>query len=144
MASFLLGDEYASSSSSSDEEVSRDIPPKAKASLPATATADIHLLPSVDELFFGNPSSVLTATPLRSSAAPKALSIKRKNEQMHPPAKKAVKKTALGNAFYKSQIAPFTPPQLRRPNISTEDRSSWNTLRTLAWQKKAKDARPSS
>ena len=121
MASFLLGDEYASSSSSSDDEVTRDIPPKATVSLPSTATADRHLLPSADELFTSNTSSVLTNTPLRSSAAPKALSMKRKNEQMHPPAKKAVK-TELGNAFYKSQIAPFAPPQLRRPNISTEDR----------------------
>ncbi|KAG6614767.1 uncharacterized protein IUM83_03935 [Phytophthora cinnamomi] len=135
MASFLLGDEYASSSSSSDEETSPGARPDAKQPLPAAAAPSTQLLPSADELFASDTSSVLTTN---RSAAP-APSHKRKNEQTSRPATKAVK-TETGKAARKPQIAPFAPPQLRRPNISTEERSSWNTEKTLALQRRARGA----
>ncbi|EEY56790.1 uncharacterized protein PITG_10299 [Phytophthora infestans T30-4] len=118
MASFLLGDEYASSSSSDEETSSRAtsniiVPPQ------AATPAMTQLLPSADELFASNTSG-------------------RKNEQVPRPATKAVKKET-GEAARKPAIAPFAPPQLRRPNISTEDRSSWNTDKTIAYQRKAKE-----
>ncbi|EGZ19671.1 hypothetical protein PHYSODRAFT_490402 [Phytophthora sojae] len=117
MASFLLGDEYASSS---EEESSPRARPVTKESAPVAAAPSTELLPSADELFASDTSS-------------------RKNEQTSRPATKAVK-TETGEAARKPKIAPFAPPQLRCPNISTEDRSSWNTDKTLALQRKAKEA----
>ncbi|KAF4046346.1 hypothetical protein GN244_ATG01181 [Phytophthora infestans] len=134
MASFLLGDEYASSSSSDEETSSRAtsniiVPPQ------AATPAMTQLLPSADELFASNTSGVLTTT---SASSMSATTHKRKNEQVPRPATKAVKKET-GEAARKPAIAPFAPPQLRRPNISTEDRSSWNTDKTIAYQRKAKE-----
>ncbi|GMF57519.1 unnamed protein product [Phytophthora fragariaefolia] len=117
MASFLLGDEYASSSSSSDKETSPRSHPDTKSPPPVAAAPRTQLLPSADELFASDTSSVLTAS---LSAAP-APAHKRKNEQASRPATKSVK-TEMGGAVRKPKIGPFAPPQLRRPNISTEER----------------------
>ncbi|KAE9035393.1 hypothetical protein PR003_g7862 [Phytophthora rubi] len=135
MASFLLGDEYASSSSSSEEETSPRAHPDTKELAPVAAATSTQLLPSADELFASDTSSVLTTNRSTISGP----SHKRKSEQTSRPATKAVK-TESGEAARKPKIAPFAPPQLRRPNISTEDRSSWNTDKTLALQRKAKEA----
>lgn len=114
MASFLLGDEYASSS---EEESSPRARPVTKESAPVAAAPSTELLPSADELFASDTSSVLTT----NRSTPSAPSHKRKNEQTSRPATKAVK-TETGEAARKPKIAPFAPPQLRCPNISTEDR----------------------
>ncbi|POM68889.1 hypothetical protein PHPALM_14893 [Phytophthora palmivora] len=136
MASFLLGDEYASSSSSSDEETCSRASPDTKAPCPNETTSKTLLLPSADELFAHNTSNALTS----SVSSTRVATQKRKNEHVARPATKAAK-TETGKTIHKPQIAPFAPPQLRRPNISTEDRSSWNTDKTLALQRKAKEAR---
>ncbi|KAH7463972.1 hypothetical protein PRIC1_006330 [Phytophthora ramorum] len=133
MASFLLGAEYASSSS--EEEASPSASPVTKAPPPVAAASNTQLLPSADELFSSDTSSVLTTN--RSTPVP--TSTKRKSELPSRPAIKYVK-TETGKAARRSKLAPFAPPQLRRPNVSTEDRSSWNTDKTLALQKKAKEA----
>ncbi|ETI57028.1 hypothetical protein F442_00590 [Phytophthora nicotianae P10297] len=136
MASFLLGDDYASSSSSSDEETSPTSCPHTIVPSPAARSAKAQILPSADELFSSDTSGVLTTSSVSTASA---TTHKRKNEQVSRPATKAVK-TGAGEAARKPKIAPFAPPQLRRPNISTEDRSSWNTDKTLAMQRKAKEA----
>ncbi|KAG7397595.1 hypothetical protein PHYBOEH_000471 [Phytophthora boehmeriae] len=133
MASFLLGDEYASSSSS-DEESSPVKTPNSKPVAPVSTTSHAQKLPSADELFASDTSGVLTAS--HSTATAVTTIGKRKSEQVSRPATKAVK-SADGDTVRKPKIAPFAPPQLRRPNISTEDRSSWNTDRTMALQRKA-------
>ncbi|CAI5734971.1 unnamed protein product [Peronospora destructor] len=131
MASFLLGDEYASSSS--DDATLRSPSPNIN---PAAATTfNQPLLPSADELFSSDTSNVLS-TGISSVLAS---TNKRKNDQTSRPATKAVK-TETGKAVHKPKIAPFAPPQLRRPNISTEDSSSWNTNKTLQLQRKAKES----
>ncbi|KAK1944216.1 hypothetical protein P3T76_004128 [Phytophthora citrophthora] len=135
MASFLLGDEYASSSSSEDEETTPTVKTATKGPLPTVATSNTPILPSADELFASDTSSVLS-TSVSSTSAP---SHKRKNEQVQRAATKAVK-TETGEASRKLKIAPFAPPQLRRPNVSTEDRSSWNTNKTMTLQRRAKEA----
>eukprot|EP00644_Phytophthora_capsici_P003355 jgi/Phyca11/130949/e_gw1.99.64.1 len=119
MASFLLGDEYASSSSSEDDETSLTVKTSNQVPPPIAATSKAPLLPSADELFSSDTSG-------------------RKNEQVQRPATKAVK-TETGGASRKLQVAPFAPPQLRRPNVSTEDRGSWNTNKTMTLQRKAKE-----
>ncbi|KAL3665598.1 hypothetical protein V7S43_009632 [Phytophthora oleae] len=135
MASFLLGDEYASSSSSEDEETSPAVNAATKVPPSSAATSNMQLLPSADELFGSDTSGVLS-TSVSSTSAP---SHKRKNEQVQRAATKAVK-METGEASCKLKIAPFAPPQLRRPNVSTEDRGSWNTNKTMALQRRAKEA----
>ncbi|RAW28249.1 hypothetical protein PC110_g15362 [Phytophthora cactorum] len=136
MASFLLGDEYASSSSSSsDDETFPTASPSTIMSPPAATLSKTQLLPSADELFASDTSGALTTSSVSSASA---ATHKRKNEQASRPATKAVK-TETGEAARKPKIAPFAPPQLRRPNISTEDRSSWNTDKTIALQRKANE-----
>ncbi|KAG1691602.1 hypothetical protein DVH05_026765 [Phytophthora capsici] len=134
MASFLLGDEYASSSSSEDDETSLTVKTSNQVPPPIAATSKAPLLPSADELFSSDTSGVLTSG-VSSTSVP---SHKRKNEQVQRPATKAVK-TETGGASRKLQVAPFAPPQLRRPNVSTEDRGSWNTNKTMTLQRKAKE-----
>ncbi|CAI5721842.1 unnamed protein product [Hyaloperonospora brassicae] len=146
MASFLLGDDYASSSSSSDDQESHAAPTSTAAvSSYATSTATRHALPSADALFASDTRSVLTSTIIRSvSGAPAQATNKRKNEQLSRPAATKALKTERKRAVHTPQVALFAPPQLRRPNISTEDRSAWNTTQTVAWQKKVNIERPSS
>ncbi|RQM18488.1 hypothetical protein DD237_001789 [Peronospora effusa] len=134
MASFLLGDEYASSSS--DDETSLCTSSNMNTHPPVATTFNQQLLPSADELFSTNNTSSVLTTRISSALAS---TNKRKNDQMSRPATKAVK-LKTGKAVSKPKIAPFAPPQLRRPNISTEDSSSWTTNKTLMLQKKAKEA----
>ncbi|CAH0514655.1 unnamed protein product [Peronospora belbahrii] len=136
MTSFLLGDEYASSSSSSDNETSSSLMLNTNA-YPSISTASIptQSLPSADELFSSDTSTVLNTGVLSATPAPMK---KRKNDQVSRPATK-VAKLETRKAVRKSTTVPFTPPQLRRPNISTEDSSLWNTNRTLVLQKKVKE-----
>ncbi|CEG43912.1 uncharacterized protein PHALS_14196 [Plasmopara halstedii] len=97
----LLGNDYASSSSSDSEISTRaDTDSHAIAAVPIKA----QLFPSADELLASDTSGVLTMSTVATETR------KRKIEQ------------------------------LRRPNISTEDRSSWNTTKTLVLQKRAKEA----
>ncbi|KAF1332714.1 hypothetical protein FI667_g3233, partial [Globisporangium splendens] len=77
------------------------------------------------------------------------VSSKRALEQQHDTAAKRTKtdrdSSATGGLRQankeqkKSAVAAhFAPPQLKRPNVSTEDLGAWNTQKTLAMQRKAK------
>ncbi|TDH71344.1 hypothetical protein CCR75_002684 [Bremia lactucae] len=133
MASFLLGDEYASSSSSEGEYASIATSDNFISSSGADSTTK-QLLPSAEELFASETSSLLTSHVVPTS--------KRKYDHISRPATK-IARTESGKVARTLQTAPFAPPQLRRPNISTEDRSSWTSDTTLKLQKKAQqtDAR---
>ncbi|KAI9905310.1 hypothetical protein PsorP6_013933 [Peronosclerospora sorghi] len=139
MASSLLGDEYASTSSSDNEENTKVAHTYIKESSAVSTTSSIlQLLPSADELLSNDTNSVVST----SDAIAYVPTNKRKKEQQVSNQSTKVLKSETGEAFRRwKKMTPFTPPQLLRPNISTEDRSSWNTSKTLSLQKKAQDAK---
>lgn len=136
MPSFLLGDDYASSSSS-DEKASPRPSQDTQSTSTLVKSTLAHALPSADELFANDTSGVLTTS---SETTASSATHKRRNEQnIHKPFKLA--KLESGKAAHKAIMKPFAPPQLRRPNVSTEDRSSWTTAKTLQLQRRMNDAK---
>ncbi|TMW65620.1 hypothetical protein Poli38472_008262 [Pythium oligandrum] len=130
--------DYSDSSASEDEE---------EQTTPQTETTSSEL-PSVDDLFSGNapltasryppkPAMAMAdATKRRASDGANESDAKRARTEKNPvekPIQSAKAKPAL----------PFAPPQLKRPNVSTEDVGAWNTQRTIQHQEQRKQKTPS-
>ncbi|KDO24371.1 hypothetical protein SPRG_10449 [Saprolegnia parasitica CBS 223.65] len=116
-----------SDSSDSDAETPVVVAPAAVVAAPCAAKP--IALPSADDLFAG------TVKPSSVSAGPSFL-VQRPTPK--PPTKRALDEptvtTPTKNAKVKTRS--LLPPQLRnrRPNVSTEDLSAWNTRQTMNHQ----------
>ncbi|CAK4069980.1 unnamed protein product [Aphanomyces euteiches] len=115
---------YSDSDSSEDEkEVKTVEKPCAKAPV---------ALPSADDLFadnFKKPASVGAFTARQPAATP-AL-------PTQPVPKRSIDDAEIKNDVRKPvrrKVRSLVPPQLRRPNVSTEDLSAWNTQKTMKQQ----------
>ncbi|KAG9406678.1 hypothetical protein AC1031_002998 [Aphanomyces cochlioides] len=118
---------YSDSDSSEDEkEVKTVEKPCAKAPV---------ALPSADDLFadnFKKPASVgaFTSNTARQPAATPML-------PTQPVPKRSIDDAELKNDVRKPvrrKVRSLVPPQLRRPNVSTEDLSAWNSQKTMKQQ----------
>ncbi|OQS04039.1 hypothetical protein THRCLA_20992 [Thraustotheca clavata] len=93
---------------------------------PTTSVPRPPALPCADDLFSGKTSRPSTSSS--SNFLPKAV-ITKPNKRQHEEEGSSTKKV-------KAKTRSLLPPQLRnkRPNVSTEDLSSWNTRQTMKYR----------
>uniref|UniRef100_K3WD94 Uncharacterized protein n=1 Tax=Globisporangium ultimum (strain ATCC 200006 / CBS 805.95 / DAOM BR144) TaxID=431595 RepID=K3WD94_GLOUD len=138
----------SAASSSDDEEEQVQAPQQQNVRLPSAE----ELFATDTSLSLSSSNSAFSTTQRASNASATNMSdvsAKRTREQQHD-AKEAAKRPKTDSLLPTGELRQtpvqkksavtthFAPPQLKRPNVSTEDLGAWNTQKTLAMQRKAK------
>ncbi|KAF0689863.1 Aste57867_18708 [Aphanomyces stellatus] len=129
---------YSDSDSSSDEE-SNDV--QVTGAFQPCAKAPV-VLPSADDLFadIGPKKMASFAAFSASSAPPRASSVHHTTQSSVASSvpKRALEcSDSIDPKHARRKVRSLAPPQLRRPNVSTEDLSAWNTKKTMRKQEPA-------